>query len=138
MRSTFTFFTFQKRKTSKSGILEIHVLPPGGTLMFYTYVGSVHLWGFEILNFNFFGGSQKNEYFWGMKILRIFLGSSQNRTIFRGHFYAFYATAITPPIDLIISSKPCEDNKDSCNSLIFILLFKFQNLYLVINSSLTL
>ena len=36
------------------------------------------------------GGVQKNEYFLGTKILWIFFwGSSQNWTIFRGHFYAF-------------------------------------------------
>ena len=29
---------------------------------------------FKILIFNNFGGFQKNEYFWGMKILWIFLG----------------------------------------------------------------
>ena len=39
--------------------------------------------------FNIFGGFQKNKYFRGMKILWIFFGSSQNWTIFRGHFYAF-------------------------------------------------
>ena len=30
--------------------------------------------GFKILNFNIFGGFQKKKYFWGMKILLIFLG----------------------------------------------------------------
>ena len=41
-----------------------------------------------MLNFNIFfffwggGGCQKNAYFWGMMKLLIFLGSSQNWTIF--------------------------------------------------------
>ena len=38
----------------------------GGTLIFHTYVGSVHFLGFEILNFNIFWGFQKNEYFFGV------------------------------------------------------------------------
>ena len=45
--------------------------------------------GVQNLNFNIFKGFQKNEYFLGMKILWIFFGSSQNWTVFRGHFYAF-------------------------------------------------
>ena len=46
--------------------------------------------GFRILNFNIFGVFQKTEYFWGYEdFVHIFLGSSQNWTIFRGHFYAF-------------------------------------------------
>ena len=28
----------------------------GGSLIFHTYVGSVHFLGFKILNFNIFGG----------------------------------------------------------------------------------
>ena len=65
-------------------------LPRGGTLVFHTYVGPDHFWGFKILNFNIFGGFQKNEYFWGYEdFVDIFGGSSQNWTIFRGHFYAF-------------------------------------------------
>ena len=52
----------------------------GGTLIF-SYI---------ILNFNIFGGFQKNEYFLGYEdFVIIFLGSSQHWTIFRGHFYAF-------------------------------------------------
>ena len=47
--------------------------------------------GVKILNFNIFFGFQKNECFGGgRKILWIFFGPSQNLTIFRGHFYAFY------------------------------------------------
>ena len=39
----------------------------GGVLWyFHTYVGSVHFFGFEILNFNIFWGFQKNEYFLGV------------------------------------------------------------------------
>ena len=48
---------------------------------------------FLVQNFEFqyFLGFQKNEYFWGYEdFVDIFLGSSQNWTIFRGHFYAFY------------------------------------------------
>ena len=50
--------------------------------------------GFKILNFNifvfFWGGFQKNEYCLGYEdFVDIFGGSSQNLTIFRGHFYAF-------------------------------------------------
>ena len=47
----------------------------GGTLIFHTYVGSGYFLGFEILNFNFLGGFQKNEYFWGYEdFVDIFLG----------------------------------------------------------------
>ena len=43
--------------------------------------------GFKMLNFNIFGGFQKTEYFWGYEdFVDIFEGSSQNWTIFRGHF----------------------------------------------------
>ena len=43
------------------------------------------------MNFNNFLGFQKNEYFLGYKdFVDIFGGSSKNKTIFRGHFYAFY------------------------------------------------
>ena len=46
--------------------------------------------GFKILNFNIFGGFQKNEYFWGYEnFVDIFLGSSQYWTSFRGYFYVF-------------------------------------------------
>ena len=44
----------------------------GGTLIFHTYVGSGYFLGFKILNFNIFWGFQKNEFFFGMKILWIF------------------------------------------------------------------
>ena len=50
--------------------------------------------GFKILNFNILLGLQKNKYIWGMKMLwiMIFMGSSQNWTIFRAksmHFRVF-------------------------------------------------
>ena len=60
-----------------------------------SYVGSGHFLVFQILNFNIFRGFQKNEYFWGYEDFVDFFffwrggGSSQNWTIFRGHFYAF-------------------------------------------------
>ena len=61
----------------------------GGDSDIFTYVVSGHFLGFKFLNFNVLRGFQKIEYFWGMKILWIFLGgSSQSWTIFRGHFYA--------------------------------------------------
>ena len=45
---------------------------------------------FKILNFDIFLGFQKNKYFFGYEnFVDIFLGSSQNWTILRGHFYAF-------------------------------------------------
>ena len=66
-------------------------LAPGGdTLIFHTYVGSVHFFGSKILKFDIFLGFQKNKYFLGYEnFVDIFLGSSQNWTIFRCHFYAF-------------------------------------------------
>ena len=39
----------------------------GGALIFsHIYVGSDHFFGFKILNFNIFGGFEKNEYFLGV------------------------------------------------------------------------
>ena len=63
----------------------------GGVLWyFHTYVGSFHFFGFEILNFIIFWGFQKKEYVMGYEdFMDIFWGSSQNWTIFRGHFNAF-------------------------------------------------
>ena len=45
-----------------------------------------------MLSFIIFLGFQKNEYFWGYEdFVDIWGGGvSQNLTIFRGHFYAFY------------------------------------------------
>ena len=49
-----------------------------------------NFFGFKILNFNIFGGFQKNQFFGGYEyFVDIFLGSPQNLPIFRGHFYAF-------------------------------------------------
>ena len=47
------------------------------------------------MKFSFFwgGGFQKNEYFFGMKILWIFLGGHHKISLYlhcRGHFYAFW------------------------------------------------
>ena len=52
----------------------------GGVLWyFHTYLGSAHLWGFKILNFNIFWGFQKNKYFLEYEdFVDIFFGSSQN------------------------------------------------------------
>ena len=62
----------------------------GGYSYIYTYVGSGHFLGFKILNFNIFGGFQKNKHFWGYEdFVDIFGGSLENWIIFRGYFYAF-------------------------------------------------
>ena len=62
--------------------------------IFHAYVGSVHFWGFKILNFNIFGGFLKNEYFFGYEdFVDIFLGSSQNWASLRVismHFRVFF------------------------------------------------
>ena len=43
-----------------------------------------------LMGFNIFGDFQKNEYFGGYEdFVDILGGSSQNWTIFKGHFYAF-------------------------------------------------
>ena len=64
----------------------------GGTLIF-SYIRRLGLFfGFKILNLNFFGGFQKNDYFLGYEdFVDICFWSSHNWTIhvFRGHFYAF-------------------------------------------------
>ena len=39
---------------------------------FHTYIGSGHILGFKILNFNIFWGFQKNNFLGGMKTLWIF------------------------------------------------------------------
>ena len=55
-----------------------------------TYVGSANFFGVKFLNFNIFGGFQKNEYFFGYKnFVDIFWGSSQNWTSFRDYVYVF-------------------------------------------------
>ena len=62
----------------------------GGTLI-VSYIHRLEsFFGFEILNLTIFWGFQKNEYFLGYEDFVDFcLGSSQNWTIFRGHFYVF-------------------------------------------------
>ena len=47
-------------------VIYVEVPGGGGTLIFHTYVGSAHFFGFKILNFNIFLGFQKNEYFLGV------------------------------------------------------------------------
>ena len=67
----------------------------GGTLIF-SYIRRLGPFlGFKILNFDIFGGFQKNSYFWGYEdFVNIFWGSSQNCTILRGHFFVFYALCL--------------------------------------------
>ena len=65
----------------------------GGTLKFsYTCRLGTFFW-FKILNFNFFGGFQKNKYFLGMKILWIFFGGHHKNGLYLGvismHFRVF-------------------------------------------------
>ena len=56
----------------------------GGTLIFSYKCRLRSFFWFKILNLIIFGSFQKNEYFFGMKILWIFfLGSSQNWTVLR-------------------------------------------------------
>ena len=64
--------------------------PQGGysDIFIHSRLGSF----FGVQNFEFiiFGGFQKNEYFLRYEdFVDIFLGSSQNWTILRGHFYTF-------------------------------------------------
>ena len=56
----------------------------GGTLIF-SHIRRLGLfWGFKILNFNIFGGFQKNKYFLEYEdFVDIFGGSSQNWASFR-------------------------------------------------------
>ena len=62
----------------------------GGGALIFSYICRLGpFFGVKILNFNIFGGFQKNKYFFGCTFVDIFLGSSQNWTIFRGHFYDF-------------------------------------------------
>ena len=47
----------------------------GATLIFQTYVtAQTNFRGFKVSNFNIFEGFQKNDNFWGIKILWIFFG----------------------------------------------------------------
>ena len=54
--------------------------PRGGG---HSDIFSGHFFGFKILNFNIFGGFQKNYFFWGGG------GGGLNWTRFRGHFHVF-------------------------------------------------
>ena len=65
----------------------------GGTLIF-SYISRLgSFFGFKILNFNIFWDFQKNEYFWGIKILWIFLGGHHKIGLYLGvismHFMVF-------------------------------------------------
>ena len=61
-----------------------------GTLIFsYINVGSGHLFGFKILNLIILGFFRKMNIFGYKDFVGIFGGSSQNWTLFVGHFYAF-------------------------------------------------
>ena len=61
------------------------VIPQGGILRYlHTYVGSGHFLGFKIFNFIIFGGFQKNEYFFGMKILWILFGGHHKIGLYLG------------------------------------------------------
>ena len=62
----------------------------GGTLIFPYIRRLGPFLGVQNFEFRYFLGFQKNKYFLGYEnVVDIFLGSSQNWTIFRGHFYAF-------------------------------------------------
>ena len=68
------FFLMARLTSSK--VEEIMILAncrPGGGGGGYSDISYIRrLWlflGFKILSFNIFGGFQKNEYFWGIKIL---------------------------------------------------------------------
>ena len=71
-----------------------HCDPPRGGTLIFSYIRRLGpFFGVKILNFNIFWGFQKNKYFLGCEdCVDIFLGSSQNWTIFRGHFYVFQGT----------------------------------------------
>ena len=62
----------------------------GGTLIFSCIPRLGPFFLVQNFEFHFLGGFQKNKYFLGYEdFVDIFLGSSQNWTIFRVHFYAF-------------------------------------------------
>ena len=69
----------------------VHGPPGGGGALIFSYIRRLgSLFGFKILNFNILLGFQKNKKnFRYEDFVDIFWGSSQNLTIFRGHFYAF-------------------------------------------------
>ena len=62
----------------------------GGTLIFSYKRRLRPFLGFKILNFKIILSFHRNEYFWGYEdFVDILLVSSQNWTIFKGHFCAF-------------------------------------------------
>ena len=83
----------------KEGLVKVCINVPGGgggggggggTLIFlYTRRLGSFFW-VQNFEFQYFWGFQKNEYFLGYEdLVDILLGSSQNWTKIRGHFYAF-------------------------------------------------
>ena len=54
---------------------------------FYTNIGSGHVFGFQILNFNIFGCFQKNDEY--EDFVDNFWGHHKIGNVFRGHSYAF-------------------------------------------------
>ena len=64
-----------------------HSNPRGVLWNFHTCVGAGYFWGFKILNFDIFGGFQKNEYSFAYEDFVDILGGSSQAT-FRVHFHA--------------------------------------------------
>ena len=63
----------------------------GGVLLyFHTYVGSGHFLGFKILNFNIFGGFQKNKYFLGYEDLVDIFGGHHRIGLYSEVIYVQY------------------------------------------------
>ena len=70
-----------------------HTITPGegGTVIFPCIHRLGLFLGVQNFEFQYFWGFQKNKIFLGHEdFLDIYWVSSQNWTIFRGHFYAFY------------------------------------------------
>ena len=67
----------------------------GGGFRIFSYIRWLAIFRVQNFEFQYFGGGggggiQKIEYFKGYEdLVDVFLGSSQNWTIFRGHFYEF-------------------------------------------------
>ena len=90
-------------------------------IFIHLYVCSGQFFGFKILNFNIFGVFRKtNIFFWYEDFVDIYIyiyiffffffwggggGSSQNWTVLRGHFYAFYGLFFMPRYDFLITVK---------------------------------
>ena len=81
---------------------------------------------FQNLNFNIFLGFQKNKYFWGMKI---FWGSSQNRTIFRVDFYAFKGLFLRSSYRMGIFFGVCKISNIFLGCLKFLIFFGSESTY---------